>query len=649
MTRPIPDAFENDYCYDVEVFPNCFLTTVVHIRSGHRWIYEISDRVDHSIGFVAMINSLRAIGARMIGFNNLAFDYPLIHYAMALFDHYGTIPPAMIYEKMTQILHEQGANRFAHRVWQSDQIVKQVDLFSIHHFDNNAKRTSLKAIQFNMRMALVMDMPVAHGSWLTADQVRELTFYNCHDVNSTCDFYERSLHMLRMREELSKEFGRDFTNDNDTKIGKSFFQMQLESRGVICFERGPDGKRPRQTWRSSIPLGPLILPFISFRDPELIRVHDYLRGTTLTETNKPPELEKLTATIKGFTIHFGAGGGHGSVRNRSVRADADHELIDVDVKSYYPNIAIKNGIYPEHLSPIFCDVYAELYDMRATLPKKSAKSAMLKLAMNGVFGDSNQEFSCFRDPAYTMAITINGQLMLCELAEWQLAHPQIEAIQLNTDGITFRVHKAARAWFDDCCKAWESHTALTLETVRYREMHIRDVNNYLAVDVDGNVKRKGVYQHDTSDPSNVAVSLGWHQDWSALVIPKAAEAALIKGIAPADFIARHDDPFDFMIRERSTGKSKLALFTPAPGKAIIEPQQQTVRYHIVATGPSLVKIMPQLQRTLDKNPDADSTRLIRVNVGWSVNVCNRAEDFDWSRLDRRYYVEEATKLLGMMS
>lgn len=644
----IPDAPDRDFAYDVETFPNCFLCTVVHIRNGERWIFEISDRMNHSREFVAFILALREIKARMVGFNNIAFDYIIIHYAMQLFWSQGIIYAAQLHAKTLEVFASQEGNRWAHTVWQSDWIVDQLDLFKIHHFDNPAKRTSLKALQFNMRSPMVLDMPVEHNSYLTFPQMDLLTFYNCHDVSETIRFYARSLQMILFREELTEKYGRNFMNDNDTKIGKQYFIMQLEKRGVVCFERGQGGKQPRQTWRSGIPLDAIILPFIAFHHPELQRVLTYLKSVTLTDTYKPPELDKLIANINGFEIHFGAGGGHASLRNASIRADAEYEICDVDVKSYYPNIAIKNRIFPEHLSEIFCDVYAELYEMRRPLPKKSAESAMLKLALNGVFGDSNNAYSCFRDPAYTMAITINGQLMLCELADWFLMHPGIKPIQLNTDGITVRVHHDAKPWFEQCCKAWEIHTALELETVNYQAMFIRDVNNYLAVDLKGNVKRKGVYQHDTSDPNNVAVSLGWAQDWSALVVPKAVEAALIKGIAPEEFIARHDDPFDFMMRERSTGKSRLCLFTPAPGKAIIEPLSQTVRYHIAPDGPSLVKMMPQLARTLDKNPNAPDQRMIRVNVGWSVNVCNRVEDFNWSRLDRRYYIEEARKLLGML-
>jgi len=48
---------------------------------------------------------------------------------------------------------------------------------------------------------------------------------------------------------------------------------------------------------------------------------------------------------------------------------------------------------------------------------------MLKLALNGTFGDSNNIYSVFYDPQFTMAITVNGQLMLCMLAERLMTIP----------------------------------------------------------------------------------------------------------------------------------------------------------------------------------------------------------------------------------
>jgi hypothetical protein len=54
------------------------------------------------------------------------------------------------------------------------------------HFDNQAKRTSLKALQFAMRSDNVQEMPLAFDEVISSDQVLDvLVPYNIHDVAET--------------------------------------------------------------------------------------------------------------------------------------------------------------------------------------------------------------------------------------------------------------------------------------------------------------------------------------------------------------------------------------------------------------------------------------------------------------------------------
>lgn len=623
-----------DYTYDVETYIDYFCATVVHIESGHRWIFEIYDGCDQSHEFMLMLHWLRVNKCRMVGFNNVRFDYLILHELIRVYTEQGRVTAFHLYMKAQQIINAQ--DKFAETVWPSDWYVDQLDLFLIHHFDNRAKTTGLKWLEINMRSTLVIDLPYSPDSTLDPHQRRDVLTYNCHDVDETIAFYKHTLPMINFRDQLTAKYGKNFTNFNDTKIGKQTLVMRLEQAlpGITGTSRAP-----RQTHRDWVDFGKIILPYIEFQTPEFRRVLDYLKTTRIAghETNKPAALDKLETTLRGFTFVFGAGGIHGSVKKKIVTPDADHDLIDVDVRSYYPNIAIQNRLYPEHLTETFCDVYSDLYHERKALPKKSGESAMLKLALNGVFGDSGSIYSPFFDPQFMMSITINGQLLLCMLAEWLMWHSGISLVQINTDGMTARVHRDARPWFDQCCEAWQRITRLELESVNYRAMYIRDVNNYMAVDTDGNVKRKGAYQWATHEPNNVGVSLAWHQDWSALVVPKAVEAVLVKGADLKTFIDNHADPFDFMLHIKVNRGSELVL-TDATGTDT--PVQRITRYWVARSGPQLFKIMKPAT-------GKDTPRRFAITKGWSVGIANDARQFDWSNLDRSYYVQEAEKLLGM--
>jgi hypothetical protein len=61
---------------------------------------------------------------------------------------------------------------------------------------------------------------------------------------------------------------------------------------------------------------------------------------------------------------------------------------DWDVESYYPSLAIANGLYPEHLGEAFVKVYADMKNDRTSFKKGTPENAMLKLALNGAYGKS---------------------------------------------------------------------------------------------------------------------------------------------------------------------------------------------------------------------------------------------------------------------
>ena len=151
--------------------------------------------------------------------------------------------------------------------------------------------------------------------------------------------------------------------------------------------------------------------------------------------------------------------------------------------SYYPNLAIQNRFYPEHLGEEFCDIYLDVYNTRSQAKTKAKKekdpiaiaiNAGLKLGLNGTYGKSNSPYSFFYDPLYTLKTTINGQLFLCMLAE-KLADIS-EIIQVNTDGITIKVNKELEKEVYNICKKWEQLTKLELEYAYYNKMVIRDVD-----------------------------------------------------------------------------------------------------------------------------------------------------------------------------
>jgi hypothetical protein len=606
----------NDWVYDEETFPNVFTLAIQHVEAPVRLMFEISEWRNDSAQIVEFVRHLAASKARMVGFNNIGFDYPILHMLMQM----GRSDAQTLYRKAQAIIASQDEeDRWLHSVKPTDRIVEQIDLYKIHHFDNKARATGLKALECNLRMDNIEDLPFKVGTVLTRDQVEVLKRYNQHDVEATRLFYHETTDMIQFREDLTIKYpGKDWLNFNDTKIGKEYFTLRLEQAGVACYDFGPDGRTPRQTPRPSIALRDAILPSIHFDRPEFTRVLDWLKAQTITETKGV--FTDLTATVDGFTFVFGLGGIHGSLENVVVESDDEHVIVDLDVTSYYPNLAITNGFYPQHLGRDFVTIYKALFEQRKQYPKKSSESAMLKLALNGVYGDSNNRFSVFYDPLFTMSITLNGQLLLCLLADKILQWTEAQLVQVNTDGLTVRVRRAELDELERVCREWGVLTGLNLEQMRYRRMFLKDVNNYIGQYEDGTVKRKGAYEWKT----------GWHQNAGGLVVPKVAEKVLVDGAPIRETVERWPDLHDFMLRIKVPRGSYLQW-----GE---HQAQNTTRYYVARGGKEMNKWMPPLARK------PGEWRKIGVESGWNVQVCNDIRDAVLP-VDFDYYVEQVEKLV----
>ena len=161
-------------------------------------------------------------------------------------------------------------------------------------------------------------------------------------------------------------------------------------------------------------------------------------------------------------------------------------------------------------------------------------------------------------------------------------------------------------------------------------MFIRDVNNYIAVKTDGELKRKGAYEYD----------IDWHQNPSSLVVKKAAEAFLVDDVNIRDFIENHEDDFDFLRRVKVPRSSRLE-YRQDEGETLI--LQNITRYYISKTGGTLIKIMPPL-----KHKEENGEREFNVEKDCLVTDCNHFEGIDRDNLDIEFYVEETYKLIEPM-
>lgn len=703
--------FEGDWIFDIETYPNTFTFAAVYSNGKGMRTFEISDRKNEVEDLLEFFRKVKSAGHRFVGFNNNNFDYPVIHHILQKARKvHGTdkklkITIKELYDVAMKLINSSKENKFGSAIKEKDVVIPQVDLFKVHHFDNKARSTSLKMLEYNMRSTNIEDLPYPVGMMLDDAQKDVLIKYNKHDVMETLKFYWYSYENLKLRADLTDQFGFDCTNFNDTKIGKELFIRTLEKEAPgSCYLKTEYGREVRQTKRDKIVIKDCLFPYIEFDRPEFQAVHKWFQNQVITETKgvfsdlmehqlgdvakyaemvvkkkklsdpenktnkryipseeviaerrkeqplgwveekelKSPKgaksyywcwnvAETLNVMINGFRYDYGVGGIHGATQGR-IRSTDKRKIRTLDVASYYPNMAIANQIYPKHLGKTFCKVYSDLYEQRKATPKGSAANAALKLALNGVYGDSNNEFSPLLDPAYTMAITIGGQLSLCMLMEKLIDNCDARIIMCNTDGFEYIIDVDKFDEADKWVKWWEDLTNLQMEGDSYSQMFIRDVNNYISITESGKIKLKGAYEYMDFD------KLGWHKNHSAMVVPMAVKAQLVDGIDHEEFIRLHENKFDFMLRTKVPRSSSLVLVVDEEDVS----QQNICRYYPAKEGGGkLIKLMPPLV-------EGGEVRRLGIDTDWNVKTCNNINDFSWG-VDYKYYIDQAAKLIEAVS
>ena len=703
----------DDWIYDIECYPNVFTLAAVFANGKGMRVYEISDRRNDVEEMLHFLRNVAVNKHRMVGFNNVGYDYPLLHEILTkskVAKEQGqplNITAKEIWSKSQKLFEAMKFNKFGSAVRASDVMLPQVDLFKIWHFDNKAKATGLKILEFNMRSKNIEDLPFPVGTRLKSAEIDTLIEYNKHDVMETLKFYHKSMEEIKMRDTLTKQFGFDCTNFNDTKIGKELFVQRLEqAKPGICYKQSLKGNRMvremQQTVREHIHLGDCILPYIKFERPEFEAIRKWFASQTITETNgvfsdleehqlgdvakyanmrvkmkkmncpingaknkryvpteehiaqfmkehpmgwvemaplKSPKgaasywfcwniAETLNVVIDGFQYDFGTGGIHGCKKGVTISKDGKR-IYTLDVASYYPNLSIRNKIYPEHLDILFCDVYEGLFIERRSYDKKSPFNKALKLALNGTYGASGDEFSPMFDKKFMMSITINGQLSLCMLMEKLLKEVNAEVIMCNTDGFEFVAGEdpETKLKIEQLVTEWETMTGLEMEGALYDKMMAANVNNYIACFYGGEVKHKGAY---------VFEKLEWHKNQSALVVKMAASHELLGKGKAEEFIRSHDDPYDFMLRTKVPRTSSLVLVQEDGFEVDL---QNICRYYPSQEGGKLIKIMPALE-----GKESEGPRRLGIDAKWNVTPCNNMDDFSWG-INYDYYIEEAQKLI----
>ncbi len=629
----------NTYIYDIETYKYLFCIVFKNIDTDEIITYEISSRKNE---INDLLNFLKTKVKKLIGFNNINFDYPVLHWL--LFNYKKFITPLdftfAIYNKSQEIIKEEYS-----AIYKSKVLIPQVDLFKIHHFDNKARATSLKALEIAMRLDDVQDLPYEINTKLSEKQIEEIIKYCINDVEATYKFFLKSEKKIKLREDLSKEYNLDLINYSDAKMGEEILLHFLAKTMKISKRE----LRKKRTYRDTLEFDKYILPYIRFKNKTF---NDLLHRLKTVKTNTTKDAFKDSVIYKDVKFHYGQGGIHGCVNPGVYEPKEDELIIDLDVTSFYPNLAIVNDFKPEHLGESFGKIYKQLFIERKKYPKSDSRNYALKIALNAAYGKSNDENSFLYDSSFTMKITLNGQLLLTMLLENISETIDCKILQANTDGFTIICKKSNENIIDKLSKEWENLTKLSLEKEYYSKMIIRDVNNYIAVPKDSSkdIKYKGIFEIERT----------WHKNHSMLIVPKALSEYYVKGIPIEETLYNCNDILDFTKRGRANKDSKIISRKLKNFNYIDKKLQKNNRYIITNNGVELIKIMKPLENK-DKllNDSRQSNifdiledvkiykpREINLEASYKCTLLNNIKNKNTKEYDinYKYYINEINKI-----
>lgn len=623
--------------YDIETLSNCFTYTAINVDTEEVFAYSIWEDINEFNELMKHLSTLRG----MVGFNNLGFDYPVLHRMIEsrnfLMGHDAEYISEWVYKVAQTVIKSEYP-----QIRESDTLIHQMDLFKIWHYDNKARMTSLKKLQIAMNSDNVMDMPIHHTERVTTkEQLDMILEYNLHDVERTLDFYKLSEKKIDLRRGLLEKYGLRCFNYSDTKIGEDLM-LKLYCKATNQNELEV---RKRRTRRKSFKFKDCIPHYIKFETEEFQNLLSYLKEIEVESINGS---FKYSVEYNNFQFDYGTGGIHGSIKAGVYNSDEEGVIIDADVGSMYPNLAITLGIYPKHLGEEFLQVYENDLLKPRIEAKRSGDKVMdegFKLSLNSVYGKSNSEYSWLCDPLYTLKTTLGGQLALSMLVEMAtIKIPELQMIQINTDGLTVKIPENRKRDYWEVCKEWENITKLTLEYASYDKMIIRDVNNYIAVFKDGKVKRIGTFKLN----SEMRKGGEYHKSFSQGIVPIAVSDYFLKGIPVEKTVKECEDVFEFTKMANSVGKWWTETFElDDEGNEInVIQQQKNNRYVLTNKG---VRFRKSIYKT-DKKTNEEKRTNIEYESDKLVTILNNytGQSVDELDINYDYYIEECYKIIHLI-
>lgn len=497
------------FLFDVESFENYFLVGFKCYNTGKCVYFESIDNEPVQSDWLHWLITNFCI----VGFNSFEYDMPIISMAIA-----GHSVSALKQATEELILHGLRPDDLKKKYHFDIPFCNHIDLIEVAPLVG-----SLKVYGARLHCRHLQDLPFDPATVLSREQIAVVRSYNFNDLDNS-ELLLRELHPhLELRASLSNEFGKDLRSRSDAQLAQEIIN------GEIARISGKSPKRPGHEKFVGTSFKYTSPDYINFMSSDLrFDLSSISNSNIFIDDNGhvkcPPEIEGKEIIIGANQYRIGMGGLH-SKEQRQALITGDCRVLDRDVTGYYPNMILKNNFTPRHLGQSFIEALQNIVDRRYKAKKDGNKvvADSLKIASNGTFGKLSDPYSTLYDPAMMVQTTLTGQLSLLMAIE-RLTLAGFQVVSANTDGIVTLCPHNRYAEFVGIFQQWEHDTGLETEETEYKGLYSRDVNNYIAIKMDGKHKAKGVYSEVGS-----ALNSPLSKNPTSFVCIDAAVARLVDG------------------------------------------------------------------------------------------------------------------------
>lgn len=390
--------------------------------------------------------------------------------------------------------------------WQFSDLFRRVPLIIYDVMPNPP--VSLKTLEGFMGSDIrETEIPFNYDGEFTPEMIQQVLKYNRHDVEQTIEVFLQRKNEFDSMIALVKEFKLPLSY-----IGKT--QAQLAA--IIL---GASRRTFTDEWE--------------IRLPETLQLskYKYVADWFLNPENYDTD-KSLETNIAGVPHIFAWGGLHGARNQFMYSCAPDETLVMADVDQLYPSLMIRYGLLSRAVTTP--EKFKEILDtsLRLKREKKKKEREPYKRICNITYGAEGDKFNPMYDPLHRTLVCIYGQVLILDLIE--KIEVFCEIIQSNTDGILVKIKIKDWDKLDDTVFEWEKRTGLHMSFDEYQKIYQKDVNNYIAVDYDGNMKTKGAFVKSLSV-----------LDYDLPIVNKALKDYIVNGVPVEYTINGCDDLREF--------------------------------------------------------------------------------------------------------